>query len=270
MASPKVVLVTGANGGIGYETVKALLESNKSKYQVFLGSRSVKKGKLAIEKLHEEVPETRSTVELIQVDVTSDESIQKAFDQVSASPGYLDVLINNAGAAFDIHYVGGKVSLRDCFNKAYDVNVTGATVMTYIFMPLLLKSSDPRLIFVAGLSHMTVASERYFPTPSLPAGWPKKVDFETIGYRSSKTALNMLMLDWNHKMKADGVKVWAVGPGFLATNLGGSKEMIAARGGGHPSIGGRIIRHVVEGERDADVGKVVGKDHEGRDMIIPF
>ena len=270
MASPKVVLVTGANGGIGYETVKALLESEKAKYQVFLGSRSVEKGKLAIEKLHEEVPETSSTVELIQVDVTSDESIQKAFDQVSSSPGHLDTLVNNAGAAFDIHYVGGKVSLRDCFNKAYDVNVTGANVMTYIFMPLLLKSSEPRLIFVAGLSQITVASERYFPTPSLPAGWPKKVDFETIGYRSSKTALNMLMLDWNHKMKADGVKVWAVGPGFLATNLGDSKEMIAARGGGHPSIGGRIIRDVVQGERDADVGKIVGKDHEGRDKLIPF
>jgi len=63
------------------------------------------------------------------------------------------------------------VSLRDCFNKAYDVNVAGTQVMTWIFMPLLLKSTEPRLIFVAGLSSITQASEKYFPTPPQPAGW---------------------------------------------------------------------------------------------------
>ena len=270
MASRKIVLVTGANDGIGYEAVKAFLESDKARYHVFLGSRSAEKGKLAIEKLHREVPTTSNTVELVEVDVTSDESIQNAFEQVKASPGHVDALVNNAGASFDIQYVTGKVSLRDCFNKAYDVNVTGADVMTDTFMPLLLKSSDPRLLFVAGLSQITVASQRYFPTPPLPAGWPKKVDFETIGYRCSKTALNMLMLDWNHKMKEDGVKVWGVGPGFLATNLGGIKETIAAMGGGHPRIGGQMIRRVVEGERDADVGKIVGKDEAGKDKLVPF
>lgn len=140
------------------------------------------------------------------------------------------------------------------------MNVAGTHVMTWTFMPLLLKSADPRLIFVAGLSHMTQASEAYFPTPPLPAGWPKKVEFETIGYRCSKTALNMLMLDWNHKLKADGVKVWGVGPGFLATDLGNIREKVKEMGAGHPSIGGRMLKSVVEGERDADVGKLVVKD----------
>jgi len=157
-------------------------------------------------------------------------------------------------------FLRGKVSIRECFNKAYNVNVTGTNVMTWTFMPLLLKSSDPRLIFVAGLSHITQAAEKYFPTPPQPAGWPKRIDFETIGYRCSKTALNMLMLDWNHKLKEDGVKVWGVGPGMLVTNLGGAPEMAKAMGAGHPSAGGQIIQKVVEGERDADVGKVVVKD----------
>jgi NAD(P)-dependent dehydrogenase (short-subunit alcohol dehydrogenase family) len=127
-------------------------------------------------------------------------------------------------------------------------------------MPLLLKSSDPRLIFVAGLSQITQASVNYFPTPPQPAGWPKNIDFETIGYRCSKTALNMLMVDWNHKLKADGVKVWGVGPGFLATNLGAMKEKAVEMGAGDASAGGAVIKSVVEGERDADVGKLVNKN----------
>ena len=49
----------------------------------------------------------------------------------------------------------------------------------------------------------------------------QEIRFETIGYRCSKTALNMLILDWSHKLKADGVKVWGVGPGMLETDLGG-------------------------------------------------
>lgn len=139
--------------------------------------------------------------------------------------------------------------------------------MTATFIPLLLQSADPRLIFVGGLSQITVAAEKYFPTPALPAGWPKpKLDFETIGYRCSKTAMNMLMLDWNHTLKADGVKVWAVGPGPAATNLGGLPlERVKAMGFNHPRVAAQFFKQVVEGERDDDVGKYIGKDR-----IVPW
>lgn len=96
MTSPKTVLVTGGNNGIGYETVKALLQSEKP-YHILLGSRSLEKAKLAIETLHKECPELTNTVEVVQVDLTSDESIEKAVEQVKASAGHIDVLINNAG-----------------------------------------------------------------------------------------------------------------------------------------------------------------------------
>lgn len=153
------------------------------------------------------------------------------------------------------------MSLRDCFNQAYNVNVTGTTIVTHTFMPLLLQSADPRLIMVAGLSQITKAAEKYFPTPPQPAGWPKPaIGFETIGYRCSKTALNMLMLDWNHKLQADGVKVWGVDPGMLATNLGGKPELVKSLGLDHPSKGGVLMRSVVEGERDAYVGQVITYD----------
>ena len=96
MPSPKVVLITGGNNGIGYEAVKALFHSDKA-YRILLGSRSLDKAKRAIETLHKDCPESKSTVETVQVDLTSDQSIEKAFEQVKASPGHVDTLVNNAG-----------------------------------------------------------------------------------------------------------------------------------------------------------------------------
>lgn len=96
MASRKVILVTGANSGIGYEAVKAFLQSTKP-YHILLGSRSLEKANLAVETLRKECPESTNIVEALPVDLNSDESIEKAFDQVKASPGHVDALINNAG-----------------------------------------------------------------------------------------------------------------------------------------------------------------------------
>jgi len=58
----------------------------------------------------------------------------------------------------------------------------------------------------------------------------------------------------------DGVKVWAISPGFLATGLGGNPELLKKMGGGDPSIGGNFIKAVVEGLYDQDTGKVIRKD----------
>lgn len=140
--------------------------------------------------------------------------------------------------------------------------MSGTNVVTWTFIPLLLKSAEPRLLFVAGLSQMTQAAEAYFPTPPQPAGWPKQIAFETIGYRCSKTALSMLMLDWNHKLRADGIKVFSVSPDFCITGLGGGmpEEAAKAMGAVHPREGGRRLLAVAEGGRDADAGRIIDKD----------
>ncbi len=79
-----------------------------------------------------------------------------------------------------------------------------------------------------------------------------------LAYRASKAALNMVMIFWHQLLKGDGVRVWAVSPGFLATGLAGvGADKLRQWGAGEPSQGGDILKRVVEGERDADVGKVV-------------
>ena len=65
MAS-KIVLVTGGNNGIGYETVKAILQSTEG-YHVLLSSRSPEKGRLTIENIHKECPKLTNTVEVVQL-----------------------------------------------------------------------------------------------------------------------------------------------------------------------------------------------------------
>jgi NAD(P)-dependent dehydrogenase (short-subunit alcohol dehydrogenase family) len=101
MTSPKIVFVTGGNNGIGYETVKVLLESEQA-YHILLGSRSFEKGTTAIDNLRKEYPSSASKLELVQVDLISDESIQKAYDQVKSSHDRLDILVNNAGTYMSI------------------------------------------------------------------------------------------------------------------------------------------------------------------------
>lgn len=89
-------LVTGANQGLGYYLVEYLLSFPN--HQVFLGSRSVEKGEEAAKKLRENPQNDKSSsVKVVQIDVSSDDSINKAaaLDDLKE----LDALINNAGIA---------------------------------------------------------------------------------------------------------------------------------------------------------------------------
>lgn len=100
MADPTIVLITGGNTGIGYETVKALYSSPDTAHTILMGSRSLEKAAVAIETLKSEVPESKSSLEAVQIDIEDDESIAKAFEQVKRKWGRVDVLVNNAGLSF--------------------------------------------------------------------------------------------------------------------------------------------------------------------------
>lgn len=102
MTDNHVVLITGGNTGIGYETVKALYESGIP-YVILMGSRSLDKAKDAISKLQSEVSTSKSEVVPVQIDIESDDSIANAVKEVESKYGRLDTLINNAGMVLSIH-----------------------------------------------------------------------------------------------------------------------------------------------------------------------
>src|SRR4051812_1457510 len=90
MNTKKVALVTGANKGIGLETVRQLAQEGIT---VLLGARDSGKGKAAAEKLNGSGLDVRP----LELDVTDEKSIQRAVEWVEREYGKLDILINNAG-----------------------------------------------------------------------------------------------------------------------------------------------------------------------------
>jgi NAD(P)-dependent dehydrogenase (short-subunit alcohol dehydrogenase family) len=281
MTDKHIILITGANTGLGLEVVKALYKSD-TPYEIILGSRSIDKANEAIAAVKKESQTSKSNLSSVQVDVSSDDSIHKAFEQVKSQHGRVDTLVNNAGASFDYAASQGEMSLREAFNASWDVNVSGTHVITHEFTPLLLNSAKPRLLFVTSGTSALAETEKFDYPPlarlnaSPEAGWPKPASINPVtSYRSTKTGLNMLMREWAKLLKNDGVKVFAISPGFLATGLAGigaeelkkasyfrdSRDSASAdalqMGARDPSEGGSFIRDVVEGKRDHDQGKVI-------------
>lgn len=224
----------GANQGIGFETAKNLLLSSAT-YHVLLGSRDLAKGLEAASSLTK-LP-IKGTVTALQIDVTDDASVDAAARQVKDTFGRLDVLVNNAG-------IGARhnPSARDAIREVLAVNVVGVVSVTEAFLPLLRNSSAPRLVFVSS----TTGSITYAADPNSPLHGGGAMD-----YRSSKAALNMLMVLYWNRLERDGFMVFGANPGLIATNFHGG-----GRPGSEPEVGGERIAAVVRGDRDADVGKV--------------
>lgn len=227
--SRTIVLITGANQGIGYEVAKRLLAHGN--YYIFLGSRDAARGAKAAA----ELDSSGSSVEPIIIDMTDDASIQQAVEQVASKHGRLDVLINNAGInnEMQLHLEEMKQQeasssdlsqLRQLYREAYEVNVFGTAITTEAFTPLLEKATalPPRIVFVSShtgsLGLRTDKSSEFYEKLSKPS-FPI--------YRSSKAALNMLTLHYAAKFQAKGWKVNGSCPNLTATKF--------SRGKGRPA-----------------------------------
>lgn len=96
MAEKTIVLITGGNAGIGYESVKALYASPNA-HTILMGSRSLEKADTATSTIKSEVPNSKSEIVPIQIDIEDDASIENSFKEVESKYGRIDALVNNAG-----------------------------------------------------------------------------------------------------------------------------------------------------------------------------
>lgn len=219
-----IVLVTGANQGIGYHVVKQLIAHEN--YFVLLGSRNPENGVRAAA----EIDPSGKLVQSITIDVADDTSIQQAAEQVESKYGRLDVLVNNAGignefpfywkAQNDKNFKPTLSEKRQLWRDAFEVNLFGAANTTEAFVPLLERSTAnaARIVFVS--SHTGSIGLRL----DASSPWYEKMSRPSFPvYRSSKTALNFLTLHYAALFKEKGWKINVSCPNLTETNFHGQK-----------------------------------------------
>ncbi|GKU08296.1 short chain dehydrogenase [Fusarium langsethiae] len=240
----KFVLITGANQGVGYETVKNLLMSSVD-YHVIIGSRDEAKGEAAATEL-QSLEHIKGTVSSIQIDVTDDRSVDAAACNLTSEWGRLDILVNNAGIVSM-----ASPPTREAFRAVLATNLVGALSVTEAFLPLLRKAEHrpPRLIFVTS----STGSITHAANPDSPY-----YSGHATEYRASKAGLNMLMAIYYARLKPEGFLVFGADPGLCATNFTQDAESLRQRGAAEPADGGERVACIVKGEKDEAVGSVVG------------
>lgn len=229
----RVVLITGGNKGLGYETAKALKDKG---YRVYIGSRDEGRGKKAAEELG---------VKSVQLDVTEVETLRNAAHEIREAEGRLDILINNAGISGDVKKVD-EVTGADV-ERVYDTNVFGVVRTIHMFVPLLEQSEQPVIVNVSsGLGSFGMVTD--------PDTQESKVN--SLAYCSSKSAVTMLTVQYAKGLPH--MQVNAADPGPTNTDLVGdfSNNSKPASQGIVPIVKLATI------DKDGPTGKFVGIDGE--------
>jgi len=251
----KKALITGANKGIGLEAARQLLQKG---YYVYLGSRGLKNGLEAVEKLKAEGLEN---VEAVELDVTDQGSVNTARLKIGKKTGVLDVLINNAG--INGITFNGDIPLMhtatdttvDVFKQVYEVNVYGVIRATQAFLDLLRKSPAPRIVMVSSSQgSLTLHSD------------PTYIYYKNKGvvYQSSKSALNMYTINLAYELRDLPFKINAVSPGSTKTDFNHRLGQ-----GSIEDAGRRIVKYAMIGE-DGPTGKFISEDMDTGTGEIPW
>ena len=201
----KVALVTGGNSGLGLATVKALAGKGA---HVLLAARSEAKGKEAIGQVLKSFPS--ASVELIHLDLASQENIKNAAGVVISKVDQLDFLINNAGLM-----AMPEMKTEDGFEIQFGVNHLGHWTLTSQLMGLLLAADAARIVTVTSSAHHLIwninfddphFSEKYSP-------W--------AAYSQSKLANYLFALGLHREFQKTGkrAKSLLAHPGLSHTNL---------------------------------------------------
>ncbi|MBD2245311.1 SDR family oxidoreductase [Nostoc sp. FACHB-888] len=199
----KVALITGANKGIGYEIACQLGSRGAT---VLVGARDIKRGEEAANKLRLNEIDARS----VQLDVTSQKTIDSAAKQIESQFGKLDILVNNAGIISDGDRLPPSQVDIETLRHTYETNVFGVFAVTKAMLPLLKKSTAGRIVNLSsGLGSLTQNSDPNYDF----------ADFKLLAYNSSKTAVNALTVILAAELKDTPIKINAADPGFTATDI---------------------------------------------------
>ncbi|MEU7993344.1 MULTISPECIES: oxidoreductase [Rothia] len=184
--SEKVALVTGASSGIGEVTARKLQELG---YTVYGAARRVDRMK----KLEE------AGMRTLALDVTDDDSLTKAVEQIIAETGRIDVLVNNAGYG---SYGSIEDTPLDEARHQFEVNIFGAMNLTQKVLPHMRAQRSGTIINISSMG-----GKMYTPL----GGW----------YHGTKFALEALSDSLRIEVEPFGIDVVIIEPGGIATEWGG-------------------------------------------------
>lgn len=230
----QTVLITGANKGIGYETARQMARAG---YHIFLGARDKTNGDKAVGQLK---AEGFADVELLLIDVASEQSVQQAHDELVKRTPSLDVLINNAGIPGAFPQQPSNVDDATLHN-VFEVNFFGVIRTVRIFMDLLKKAENPRIVNVTSdLGSLTLHND---------PNW-EHYHFKSAAYGPSKTALNAYTVALAFELK-NQAKVNMVNPGYTNTEFNGNQGPKPVEDGAAPIVEYAML------DKDGPTGKYV-------------
>ena len=220
----KIAVVTGANRGIGFETARQL---GKAGVTVLMGARNAQRGEEAAAKLRNEGIDTYFT----SLDVVSNMDHDKLFRFVKEKYGRLDILINNAGAIFEMGRESAFLSSNrfavDIYRKTFEINFFQAIALTQKLLPLLTKSDQGRIVNVSSiLGSLSLRSDPESDIYTVPSP----------AYSISKTALNAFTIQLAQELRGTSIKVNAAQPGWVRTAMGGPQAPMDVSAGAQTSV----------------------------------
>jgi NAD(P)-dependent dehydrogenase (short-subunit alcohol dehydrogenase family) len=202
--SKKIALITGANRGIGRATALRFAQAG---FHVIVAARD--NAKLA--PVVSAIQAAGGSAESLSLDVGSAASMAQAAKVLGAQHGKLDVLVNNAGIFLGYNDTALTAKASD-IEQSINVNAMGPLLLTQALAPMLKAAGDAHVVNVSSaagsMAEITNPDSIYGATEGAP-------------YRLSKVMLNGVTAILAKTLRADGIKVNAMCPGWTKTDMGG-------------------------------------------------
>ncbi len=199
----EIVLVTGANRGIGLAVTQVFLKEGD---KVFAACRDPRKA----ERLNAWKKDYPSQLEIIPLDVDSEDSVKSASKEVAGKASQLDVLVNMAAILPRPHDAKLEEFNLAQMREAFETNTIGPLRVSRAFLPLLRKAKNPRVVNV-----------------SSGAGSISGKNYDGFyAYGTSKAALNMVTRTFASEFKKERIVCVALDPGWVKTDMGGADAQL--------------------------------------------